>query len=109
MSRAVELGREQMSRAVELADIAISMLPEPGEESKSEIAAAWWLRGVLYYEKQNYLAAEQSFRLALNADPQFEEGRRALVRTMLRSKDRTPEAVKEIEQLGNYECERLLD
>jgi tetratricopeptide (TPR) repeat protein len=99
------LVRGQMSHAEELSENAIGMLPEAGEEPES--AAAWWLRGILHYRQGRFLAAEKSFRLALNSDPKFEDGWRDLAWLMLEM-HRRRDAVKAIGQLADCVRDRLM-
>jgi tetratricopeptide (TPR) repeat protein len=100
------LVRQQMGLAEELSGIAIDMLPGPSQESESETAAAWCLRGVLYHTLGMFLSAEQNFRLALSNDPRFEQAWRELALLLLDS-GRRRHAVKAIGQLSNCMHERL--
>src|SRR5206468_4316222 len=98
--------RGQMSAADEFSDMGIKMAPEPNQQVDSETAAAWWLRGLIDYGQDNYVAAERSFRVALEADPNFEKAREALAWLMLYTK-RRKDAVREITNLANRRHKRL--
>jgi tetratricopeptide (TPR) repeat protein len=108
-SSCLALGK--MREAEEFSNIAIRMVPEAAQDTESETAAAWWLRGVADYKQGNYLAAEKSFRIALNADGKFENALSHRVSLMIdmgqRKGSQRKTLVDTIDELATCRRERL--